>query len=183
MKKKLIENRSKLTTKTYMKEVEDYECLIIKRNEDYLITIKKVLKTTKPFSVFQFDQNIVHIDNGYYIVEITPINDNYNFRVYLDKNKNIIDYYFDICLFNGVMDKVPFYVDLYLDVLYYPNQKDLVIYADKDELDEALENKSITKKDYKLAIKTGDKLFKELSNKTNKFVNMDIVNIINKYNL
>ncbi len=179
MKKEIEAKKTKLVTKTYMKEVFDYKTLILKENDDYFITIKKVLKTTEPFSLFNFGVHTVHIDDGYYVVEITPLKEKYNCRVFIDNNKNIIDYYFDVSLYNGVLDKVPFYVDLYLDVLFYPNRDNLVKYDDLDELDEALKNKLITKKTYDKALRTKEKLTKELKEGTNKYVNLDIIKILN----
>ena len=46
-----------------------------------------------------------------------------------------------------------------------------------NELQEALDNKEITKEQFVLANKTKDELIKTIKNKTNKFMNLDI----NKY--
>ncbi len=183
MKKAIEVKKTKLVTKTYMREVLDYKILIIKNNEDYYITIKKILKTSEPFSLFNFGKNIVHIDQGYYVVEITPLKEKYNCRIFIDDKMQIIDYYFDISLYNGVLDKVPYYVDLYLDVLFYPNRDNLVIYDDNDELEEALKEKIITKKEYNEALKTAEKLKQELQKDKNKYVNIDILKILKENNI
>lgn len=114
--------------------------------------------------------------------ELTPINENYNIRYYIDKELNIIDYYVDISLFNGVEDKVPYYVDLYLDILHYPKDN-TVGFIDEDQLQEALDNHLISKKDYKLAYTVGNKLLKEIRNKENKYLNIDVLNILNNYKI
>jgi predicted RNA-binding protein associated with RNAse of E/G family len=174
--------RKKLVSKTYMREVSDYEMVIINNEDmDYYLCIKKINKINPPFVLHEFDQDIVHIDNGYYIVEYTSKNKLYNARVYLDNNKNIIDYYFDISSENGLEDKIPYYDDLYLDVLYYPNQNDLIEYDDMNELEEALKDKKITQEQFDNAISTAEQLVTEIKNKKNDFINLDVVSIVERY--
>ncbi len=174
--------RKKLVSKTYMREVSDYEMVIINNEDmDYYLCIKKINKINPPFVLHEFDQDIVHIDNGYYIVEYTSKNKLYNARVYIDNNKNVIDYYFDISSENGLEDKIPYYDDLYLDVLYYPNQNDLIEYDDMNELEEALKDKKITQEQFDNAISTAEQLVTEIKNKKNDFINLDVVSIVERY--
>ena len=174
--------RKKLVSKTYMREVSDYEMVIINNEDmDYYLCIKKINKINPPFVLHEFNQDIVHIDNGYYIVEYTSKNKLYNARVYIDNNKNIIDYYFDISSENGLEDKIPYYDDLYLDILYYPNQNDLIEYDDMNELEEALKNKKITQEQFDNAISTAEQLVTEIKNKKNDFINLDVVSIVERY--
>lgn len=175
MKKKTIEKRTKFTTNTYMKEAIKYEIVVL-NEEDYFITIKKYLELTDNFTI----NNITLIDKDYYVVEITPLKEKYNIRFYVDNNKNIIDYYIDITYENGVKYKLPYYVDLYLDILHYPNENEFKFF-DEDELEEALNNKLISKKDYNMAYKIGNKLLKELKDNKNKYFNIDVLKYINKY--
>lgn len=55
-------------------------------------------------------------------MEFTPLNQFYNARVFLDRDANVIEYYFDISNGNGAEDNIPYYNDLYLDVIYSPNE-------------------------------------------------------------
>jgi len=174
--------RRKLVSKTYMREVTDYEMVIINNeSNNYYLCIKKINKINPPFVLHEFDKDITHIDNGYYIVEYTSIDKLYNARVYIDNNKKIIDYYFDISSENGLEDKIPYYDDLYLDVLYYPNQNNLIEYDDMDELEEALKENKITKEQFDKAISTAEEIVNEIKNKTNYFVNLDVVSLIERY--
>lgn len=174
--------RKKLVSKTYMKEVTDYEMVIINNDDkDYCLCIKKINKVNPPFVLHQFGRDVTHIDNGYYIVECTPKNEFYNARVYINNNKEIIDYYFDISNGNGIEDKVPYYDDLYLDVLYYPNENNLIKYDDMNELEDALNEGKITKEEFDKAIETGEKLINEIKNNTNFFINIDFISLIEKY--
>ena len=174
--------RKKLVSKTYMREVTDYEMVIInKESNNYHLCIKKVNKINPPFILRQFDKDIIHIDNGYYIVEYTSTDKLYNARVFIDSDKKIIDYYFDISSENGLEDKIPYYDDLYLDVLYYPNQNNLIEYDDMDELEDAFKENKITKEQFDQAIKTAEEIVNEIKNNTNYFINLDVVSLIEKY--
>lgn len=175
MKKKYIEQRTKFTTNTYMREATKYEIVVISE-EDYFITIKKYLELTDKFII----NNTPLIAEGYYIVEITPLNENYNIRKYVDNNKNIIDFYIDITYKNGIKNKIPYYVDLYLDILHYPGL-DETKFFDEDELESALKDKIISKKDYNMAYKVGNKLLSEVKQNKNKYLNIDVIKYIDKY--
>ena len=168
MKKKDILKRRKFTTNTYMKEAIDYDIKIIKGN-DLAITIKKYNKMNGKFSIDGTD----YINPGHYVVELTPLKENYNIRFYFDKKKKLIDYYIDITYENGIEYKVPYYVDLYLDIIHYP-KTDTVEFIDEDELQDALNKKIISKKDYNFAYKVGNKLLKEIRDKKNKYLKIDI---------
>lgn len=180
MKKKYIEKKTKFTTNTYMREVIDYDIVIIKE-EDLFITIKKYKSISKPFTITNEDgEKINYIDNNYYLVELTPLNEKYNIRYYFDNNKNFIDYYIDITYENGEKYKLPYYVDLYLDIIHYP-KSNTNKFCDEDELEEALQDKIISKKDYNMAYRVGNKLLKEIENNTNKYMNIDVLKYINQY--
>lgn len=176
MKKSTKENKTKFTTNTYMREALKYEIKIISE-EDYFITIKKYLSMSDKFVI----NNTTLLDNNYYLVEITPLKEKYNIRFYVDDKLNIIDYYIDITYENGIKYKIPYYVDLYLDIIHYPDTDEVTFY-DEDELKSALDNKQISKKDYNMAYKVGNKLLKEIQNKTNKYLNIDIIKYIKETN-
>ncbi|MBQ6494629.1 MAG: DUF402 domain-containing protein [Bacilli bacterium] len=178
MKKIYKDKKKKFTTNTYMKEAIEYDIVIIKENKLF-ITIKKYKKVSNPFIIKNEKKQIKYIDNNYYILELTPLEENYNIRFYFNKKKELIDYYIDITLENGVEYKIPYYIDLYLDIIHYPNNK--VKFCDENELKEALDKKIISKKDYEMAYKVGNKLLKEIENNTNKYLNKDIKTYLDKY--
>ena len=58
-----------------MKEALEYKILVVNNNDDFYLTIKKYLKLTKPVSFKDNNNQIVnYIDNGSYLVEVTPKN-------------------------------------------------------------------------------------------------------------
>ena len=172
--------KKKFISNTYMREAIDYEIVTIKE-DDLFITIKKYNKMTDDFILNNLKgAPVTYISKGYYVVELTPLKENYNIRFYVDTKKNIVDYYIDMTLENGVEYKMPYYIDLYLDITHYP-ETDKAEFFDEDELKDALDEGLISKEDYDLAYKVGNKLLTEIKNKTNKYLNMDIIKYINKY--
>lgn len=156
-------------------EATDYNIqFVISDTLDYYACIKKIKKRNVPFII----DNEYLIDNGYTVLEILPKNENYSMRVYLNDKKEVLQYYFDISLVNG-LDKdtlIPYYDDLYLDITY---NKGVIELLDYNELEEALQNGNITLDQFNLAKNTADKLIEELKLKSNKYFNMDFVKEFN----
>ena len=113
------------------------------------------------------------MDNGYFIVEVIPKNENYAMRVFTNEKKEILQYYFDIILGSGIDEetKLPFYDDIYIDVIMTSGEIEI---SDQDELDEALSNGTITKETYDFVETTAKNLIGELENNTNRFFGMDL---------
>ena len=179
MRKNYKEKRRKFVSNTYMREATKYEIVTIKE-DDLFITIKKYIDIEKPISFKQINKDVFYVDKNFYLVEITPLNENYNIRLYYNDKKEFIDYYIDITLENGVKYKLPYYIDLYLDILN-DHKTNKPHFVDEDELIDAFNNKIISKKDYDLAYKIGNKLLKEIENNTNKYLSIDFLSYINKY--
>ncbi len=175
MNKKTRLERTKFTSDTYMREAVNYNIVVISE-KDYFVTSKRYNKVTDKFSI----GNVTYIDNGYYLVEITPLKENYNMRFYFDDNKKFIDYYIDITLENGVMKKIPYYIDLYLDIVHYP-KNNKVCFIDEDELEEAFNNNYISRADYELAYRVGNRLLKEIKEDKNEYLKIDVLEYINRF--
>lgn len=174
--------RKKSISKTYMRGVTDWDFIVIKRKkENYYLCIKRINEIDQAFIIDKFGKKTVFMDNGYYIVEFTPLNQFYNGRVYLDMDANVIGYYFDMSLGNGVEDNIPYYDDLYLDVIYSPNQNGIVELEDENELLDALNNGKITKEQYDLANETCSNLIEEIKSHKNIFINMNKRDLIQRY--
>ena len=160
MKKKIISN-------TYLRDIEKYQIKIFLDEDDYYISVKKLISVKEKFII---KENITVMDNGYYIFEVVPKNENYAMRLFLDENKNPLEYYFDITKNNGLYENIPCYDDLYLDITY---MNGIINILDEDELIEAYKKNDITKEELELVYKTKEKLLKEIKNNTNKLMNMD----------
>lgn len=161
--------KRKIITQTYLRDVAKYQCKLYMDEDDCYIGIKKLIKVEKKFII---RDNLCVMDDGYYVVEVVPKNENYAMRLFLDNHKKPLEYYFDICKNNGLdpVYLVPFYDDLYLDITVLNGEINIL---DRDELDEALEIKDITEEDYQLVMEIKDKLLDEIKNNRNCFMNRD----------
>ena len=75
----------------------------------------------------------------------------------MDENEKVLLWYIDMIAKQGIdADGVPYFDDLYLDLVVYPDGT--VIVDDMDELEEALLKKDITQNQYHLAIETSHRL-------------------------
>lgn len=94
--------------------------------------------------------------------------------MFINNEKHIILYYFDITKKNGFDKEIntPYYEDLYLDVILKNNN---IIVLDEDELETALKEKNINKDEYELAINKKNQLIKSLKSNTNKFMKLDLI--------
>lgn len=162
--------RKKLISKTYLRGVNKYELKIYFNLEDCYISVKKIIDIKEPFIL---SNGLCVIDNNYYIMEVIPKNENYAMRVFFNNKKEILEYYFDVSLGNG-MDKetgIPYYDDLFIDVT---KTKDKVDVLDEDELKDALDNNEISITDFKLANKIRDILLEQINNGNNRYMNMNL---------
>ena len=117
------------------------------------------------------------MDDNYYVFEVVPKNENYAMRIFIDNNRKVLEYYFDICK-NTNLDantSVPYYDDLYLDITVSGDGEINIL--DEYELEEALKIKDITIDDYNLVMKIKEKLLNEIKSNTNKLMLIDY----NKY--
>ena len=161
--------KKKVVTNTYLREAEKYQLKLYLDEDDFYLSVKKLIHVTENFVI---RHNITVMADGYYIVEVIPKNENYALRMYLNDKKEVIEYYFDVIKESGLTeDKVPYFLDLYLDITTFPNGETFVF--DEDELIEARDTNDITEEDYLLAHKVKDKLLKEIENKENQYINMD----------
>ena len=167
--------RKKLLSKTYLRNVSEYIIELSFTNEDYYLSKKKIIKTTP----FVLSNGLKVIDNGYYILEILPKTENYAIRVYFDNNKNVIEYYIDITNGCGIdeISKIPYYDDLYLDITITDRKIEIL---DEDELENAYLNKLIDTSTYNKAINTKNKLLNEIKDHNNKYLNMDMRELLNE---
>jgi len=77
--------------------------------------------------------------------------------------------YIDICKGNKTNGKgIPYYDDLYLDVVVLPSS--VVVLLDEDELKDALKTKEITKEEYDLAYFEAKKLMGDIENDKNELL-------------
>ena len=86
--------KEKFVDEIYMREVLEKEIKIIKNEElNSYITFKKIIKTSSPCRMYINGRKVIIVDNGYTIIEYSPLDKKYNVRLFIDNNKNILLYY------------------------------------------------------------------------------------------
>ena len=161
--------KKKYITKTFLKNVKEYNIKILIK-EDMYICIKHIFKIQEPFCL---KNGFCLIGNDYYIVEVLCENENYTTRIFFNNEKEEILKYYDIVNKVG-LDKeimVPYYEDLYLDVVVKDSKIDIL---DEDELETAYNSEEITEEQYKLAKNTLKELIEKIKN-NDTFKEVDII--------
>lgn len=171
----------------YMKEVKEKK--IFKTYDEKLesyITIKYVSKMNDECTTFINGRKVTILDKNYAILEYTPVNLNYNVRVFINDKGKILEYYFDVIDKINIIDDDIYYDDLYLDVIYHTKNANgccgYISLSDEKELINAYKNKDINKKQFDMAYNVALNLMDELRNRSNKFVkrgNKDYLKYVN----
>lgn len=130
-------------------------CIDLKEREGvaYLIKIDEV---TKPLSKVCLGELVKLADVGYYWLQIGLKDKNFWLTAMYDEKENFVQYYFDVTRKNVIQAEDSYFEDLYLDVIYLG--KDKIEILDKDDLDEALNEGSITQKEYDFSVKTAEQI-------------------------
>ena len=102
-------------------------------------------------------KDVVVCDNGYHWLTIMPCDEFYCITAMMDSSYEVKVCYIDMIDTQGYDDdNVPYFYDLYLDLVVYPNGD--IITDDMDELQEALKTGEITELQYNRAMATSRKL-------------------------
>lgn len=177
-----MKKRKKLND-IYMREVTKKKIITIWHEElNSYITYKHILSTSHVCNKYINGRKIPLVGKNYTILEYSPIDELYNVRVFIDDQNNIIEYYFDIISSTKYENGEVIFDDLFLDILYdtpFSTETDYFIsLVDENELLDALLKKEISKEEYDMAYKTGEKIMKELRKGKNKFVNRKIQDLL-----
>ncbi|KRG09221.1 DUF402 domain-containing protein [Staphylococcus sp. NAM3COL9] len=139
----------KYIDKRHWRRIIDKEYTEVKVNNNKfkgiigLVTMKKV---REPLEVTVVGQDIVVADDNYQWLQILPEKKRYSITVMLDDKGNPLEYYFDINIKNVTQKGNARTIDLCLDVLVLPNGEYELV--DEDDLQRALDQGQITKKQY-----------------------------------
>ena len=114
--------------------------------------------------------NFVIIDDGFKWLEIYPEdNKNIAISVCINNKNEFLEWYFDIAKDSGLTEQgIPYIDDLYLDVIFTPTGEIRII--DQEELQEALDQKIITQKEFDLAYKVANSLINQLQGKKEEII-------------
>ncbi|OPJ60572.1 DUF402 domain-containing protein [Clostridium oryzae] len=145
---------------------DEWKCILSKKQTIKLIRNETVngyislidIKEVSIPQVWKFNgQDIVVCYRGYKWLSILLSNEYYCITTMLNDKDEILLWYVDMIWKQGVdNDDVPYFYDLYLDLVVYPNGE--IIEDDMDELIDALHKGEITLEQYNLAINTCENL-------------------------
>ena len=166
-------DKKKLINTTYTKQALELNYKIVFNEElNAYICVKHFIKLSMPFRVDDEKLGkVTLIDDGYYIVEYIPLDENYVVRTYIDKSKNVIQNYIDISIENGTKHGMPYYNDLYLDVINNHFGDRRIYLEDESELKQALEEGIVDNEEYNMAYAVANKVVEEIKEGKNVFVN------------
>jgi predicted RNA-binding protein associated with RNAse of E/G family len=128
-------------------------------------------KVREPLVLSVSNNRLCLIDDGYIWTQHFPIESKYALTTMFNKEQEVVQWYFDICNGNKINDiGIPYYDDLYLDVVVLPSGE--IIMPDEDELNDAFKNNEISIEEYNLAYYEAEKLINSIkSGKTNLLKN------------
>lgn len=110
-------------------------------------------------------------DAGYEWLQHFPKGAHYVMTTMYDDKGRVVQYYIDICKVQGVTDRgVPWFDDLYLDVVILPSGK--LYLLDAEELEDALKRGLITKEDFDMAWDVANKLMDAYNRKELQLLDM-----------
>lgn len=129
-------------SKTYLKDVNEYEIKIYIKNNEYSLVIKKILNIDRPFLLNEMGHDIKLLDNNYYIMEYIPFKEDYFCRLFINDALEIEEYYYQFTSEQGIKDSIPYYkktnvayvVTRYGEKIYLSNNDGLNNNVDKDKL-------------------------------------------------
>ncbi|TLS36588.1 DUF402 domain-containing protein [Pseudalkalibacillus caeni] len=120
------------------------------------------LKRVREPLIFHYHETaICSADSGYHWFQHFPEGENHVITTMVDTSHSIVQWYIDIIKTSGI-DKngIPWFDDLYLDIVVFSNGK--IHLLDEDELLDAYANKKITKEDFTLANNEAKKIMLQL---------------------
>ena len=111
---------------------------------------------TEP-QIWKFNgEDVIVCEKGIKWLTLLPKDKYYCITAMMNEKEDIILWYIDMIESQGVEDDVPYFNDLYLDLVVYPDGN--IITDDMDELEDAFKNGIITEQQFHLAINTKEEL-------------------------
>jgi len=140
-----------LHDKTYARE------RIVFRGVETEAQLMHIGRADAPFTVPCNDGQLVIADSGYGWLQLAPKDGHWWMTAMYTPEGRPVQYYFDVTGGNLLSDgKEAQFEDMYLDLVLHIDGTIEVL--DRDELDIALENGTVSRKEYDIAVKTGEEL-------------------------
>lgn len=136
------------------------------------IALIKMNEVKEPLIKEYLNKNLCIVDNNYIWLQQLPHNENFAITSMFNGNGEIFQWYIDITYENGIENGEPYMMDLFLDIVVLPTGE--IIEKDKDELEEALQNKWITKSQYDFAYQVFRHVLKQIHEGDFKYFDLSL---------
>ncbi|MDC2866013.1 DUF402 domain-containing protein [Bacillus sp. BP-3] len=124
-----------------------------------------LIKQVREPSYKQYNNRKICIaQNGYTWIQYFINGKNFAITAMLNEKKELVQYYIDVAKEYKMDERgLPYFDDLYLDVVMLPNEKMYLL--DEDELEKAYTDGDISKEEYNLAWNTAKWIMKKIEEK------------------
>lgn len=110
------------------------------------VSMLSLQRVKEPLVVTYGERDLRIVDDGYVWLMFFPEEERYSVTAMIGRDGRVVQWYFDMIKSQGLTGEgIPYFEDLYLDVVLLPDGEMYVL--DEDELDEALANGDITDAD------------------------------------
>ena len=135
-----------------------------------IVSLLQIQKVTEPLMVSgENGEKVLIADKGFSWLQVAFREQFFWATVMFDNQGQFLQAYFDITAGNIFDDmENPKFRDMYLDLVLLEDGRILVL--DRDELDEAMEQKEITEEEYQQTVKAGEELYLFLKEKGESFL-------------
>ncbi len=120
------------------------------------VTLLKMEKVTEPLFVRYDGHALCIVDHGYSWLQHFPIGKPYTLTTVFNEMGKIVQWYMDICQNNERNEEIPYWVDMFLDIVVLPSGE--IFLLDEEELEEALGERVISQIQYDFAKQEAVKL-------------------------
>ncbi|MFD2612133.1 DUF402 domain-containing protein [Paenibacillus gansuensis] len=142
----------------------------VRLNEDRFkgyVTFYQIHQLREPLWKEYMQSRLCLADEGFVWLQHFPENEKYVVTTMFNAQLQVVQWYIDICKEQGLTDQgVPWFDDLFLDVIILPGGE--VLLVDEDELEEAYDHGEITKQDFDTAKEEAQRLLESIH--TGKFI-------------
>ncbi|EXX89829.1 hypothetical protein BG53_13925 [Paenibacillus darwinianus] len=143
---------------------KSYTCLSMD-GDDFrgLVTFYRIHELREPLWKEYDGRKLCLADRGFLWMQHYPKGEHFVVTTMFDDKGKVVQWYIDICKTQGLTDqKVPWFDDLYLDIVVLPSGE--VFLLDEDELEDALRSGDVSAKDAEMARKTAGRLLSLIRN-------------------
>lgn len=133
----------------------------VRGDDNGWVAVVTETKVAYPLNVNHGEDPKTVFDDDFICISYMPDGEHWCISAVYDNFGRIVEWYVDILWCQGLTEEgVPYYDDLYLDVIVRPSYKCLLI--DQEELQEALDDQVITQEQYDFAYAVAEKVMTEV---------------------